>query len=271
MNIFYFDVKRLFKSCVIWSVVCGALIIMFMAFYPSMMDSGISELVQTKLGGFPDGLMEAFGLDDMVDFTDIVQYLAYVIQYIGMAAAIYGAILGVNALFDEEDDGTIEFLYAQPISRTQIVIYKLLSRLFLFFVFIFLIGFITMGISLVFKTNAVETIDMLMDIKTIFIGMFFSGTIFLCLGFLLSTILKQGANSAAISIGIFFISYIFGILAKMKDNLEFMKYFSPFDYTMPRDLIREGWNGGYIIAGIGIILVSIIGTFIIYNRKDMKI
>lgn len=70
MNVFQFEVKRLIKSCITWSVVFGILIILFMSFYPNMKDSGIQELVETKLNAFPEGMMQAFGLDEMVDFTD---------------------------------------------------------------------------------------------------------------------------------------------------------------------------------------------------------
>ena len=43
-----------------------------MSFYPNMKDSGIQELVETKLNAFPEGMMQAFGLDEMVDFY--IQY-----------------------------------------------------------------------------------------------------------------------------------------------------------------------------------------------------
>lgn len=271
MNVFQFEVKRLIKSCLIWSLVCGALIILFMSFFPSMKNSGIQELVNTKIEAFPKGLLEAFGLDNMVDFTDITQYLAYVIQYIAMAAAIYGIILGVDALLDEEAEGTIEFLYAQPISRRQIITYKSMSRMVAFFIFIFITGLITTGISMVLKPKDIDMLTMLVNIKSIFIGMTFVGFIFLAIGLLLSTILKPSYNSTAISIGVFFITYIFGVLSKMRDGLGFFRYLSPFDYALPMDIIREGWEFDYIFVGMVIILISIIGTYIIYNKKDMNI
>lgn len=271
MNIFQFEVKRLFKSSLIWSLVCGAIIVLFMSFYPSMKDSGIQELVETKLGAFPEGFREVFGLNEMVDFTDIIQYMAYVIQYIAMAASIYGAILGVNALLEEEIDGTIEFLYAQPVSRSQIVAYKILSRVFLLLIYICITGLIAMLISILFKNEGIDTLKMLMDIKDIFIGMSFVSYIFFAVGLLLSTILKTTVNSTATSIGVFFITYVIGVLSKIRDGLEPLRYFSPFDYAMPMDLVKRGWDVKHIILGSSIIIISIIGTFVIYNRKDMKI
>lgn len=271
MNIFQFEIKRLFKSCLIWSVVCGALVILFMSFYPSMKNSGIQELVYTKIDAFPEGLLQAFGLDNMIDFTDIMQYQAYVIQYISMAAAIYGAIIGVSSLLEEESEGTIEFLYAQPVSRSQIITYKVLSRALIFTIFIIITGIVTMAISVLFKSEGIDTLNMLLDIKNIFIGMSFIGFIFLGIGLFLSTILKPSYNSTAISIGVFFITYLFGILSKMRDNLDYFRYLSPYDYALPMDLIRKGWNFSYVIIGIGIIIISTAGAYIVYNKKDMKI
>ena len=116
MNIFNFEFKRLLKSCIIWSLVCGALITLFMSLFPTMEDMGMKQIVNDKMGGMPVEILKAFNIDSSMDFTDIFNYLGYAIQYIAMASAVYGAILGVNSLIREESQGTIEFLYSKPIS-----------------------------------------------------------------------------------------------------------------------------------------------------------
>lgn len=271
MNIVRFEIKRYFKSSIVLALICGGLILLFMALFPSMKDSGIQDLVATKLDAFPEGFLEAFGLDDMVDFTDIMQYMAYTIQYISMALAIYGLILGVNTLLSEEAEGTIEFLYAQPISRNQILISKIFSNIYLLFQSIIIIGIMTMGISAITKTEDYKLMELLMDIKSVFIGIGFVTYIYFFLGLLLSTILKPSLNTTSISLGIFFITYVFGVISRLRDNLSWIKFFSPFDYGFPMDIVRQGWEIKYIISGIIIIFVSILLTFFIYNKKDMKI
>lgn len=271
MNIFIFEVKRLFKSCLIWSLICGASIVLFMLLFPSMQNSGIQELIGTKLDAFPQGFLEAFGLDTMVDFTDIMQYQAYSIQYIGMAAAIFGSILGIDSLLQEEVEGTIEFLYAQPVSRSEVVTYKILSRFMIFFIFMAIFSVFTMGISIIVKPKGIGIYNIIMDIKMVLIGIFFIGIIFFSIGLFLSASLKPSYNSTAISIGVFFITYILGIISNMKDNMKFLRYFSPFDYALPMDIVREGWNIRYIILGLFIILVCIVSTYVIYKKRDFRI
>ena len=245
MNIFKFEFKRLLKSCIIWSLVCGALITLFMSLFPTMEDMGMQQIVNNKMGGMPVEILKAFNIDSSMDFTDIFNYLGYAIQYIAMASAVYGAILGVNSLIREESQGTIEFLYSKPINRLKIVTSKL--------------GAI------------VEVMNLIINIKVVFIGILLLGLIFISLGALISSIVKSDKGAIPISIGIFFVSYFLGIIGKLKDSFNWLKYFSPFDYYAPSEILKDGFEVKFIIIGICLIIISIISSYFIYSKKDMNI
>ena len=112
VNIFKFEFKRQFKSLIIWTTVCSALVVLFMALFPSMKEMGMQELVGSKLEVLPEAFLEAFNISGATDFSNISDFSAYVLQYIIMVGGIYAAILGVSALVKEESEGTIEFLYS---------------------------------------------------------------------------------------------------------------------------------------------------------------
>ena len=269
MNIFKFEFKRQFKSLIIWSIVCSALVIMFMALFPSMKDMGMQELVGDKLGAMPSTLLEAFNIDEMMDFSNIKDYMGYCLQYIVMAAGIYGLILGASALSKEEKDGTIEFLYSKPITRNKIVTSKLLASIVIIFIFIFIIGLVTMAIGIIVKPEDIKTIDLLMDIKIMYIGMAMLSYTFMSIGFLLSMIIKARTNVTAVALGVFFASYFVGVLGKLKESFEWLIYFSPTDYFIPAKIFKDGFELRYVIVATVLILVSIVGTYIIYNKKDL--
>ena len=271
MNIFKFELKKMFKSCLIWSAVCGMLIVLFMGLFPSMADMGMQDIVNNKMSGLSVDMLKAFNIEAGLDFTDIFNYLGYVIQYIAMASAVYGAILGVNSLIKEESQGTIEFLYSKPITRNKIITAKLFSNLAIYFVYIVIIGIITMMSCYFVKPDNIDVNDLIINVRTVFIGMFLLGVIFLSVGISISSILKSDKGSISLSIGIFFVTYVLGIVGKLKEDFEFLKYFSPFDYFAPGELLKDGFDTRFVLIGLCIVFVSIVSSYLIYKRKDMNI
>jgi ABC-2 type transport system permease protein len=271
MNIYKMEFKKALKPLAIWSIVCVLLTILFMSMFPSMMDSGMQEIVDTKMNAMPEAILEAFNLKDLPDFTKLNQYFAYVFQYIVMAGYIFAGMLGAKSLIKEESEGTIEFLYAQPASRTKIVTMKLLSSIAIFYVFAMIMAVASILISLAVKPADLKVIDLFMDMKILFSGFFLVGLVFMSIGFLVSVLIPHLRLSMPISIGIFFVTYLLGTFAGMIDSLEFLKYFSPFHYAVPSELVKNGFQTVNIALAFVIVIVSITGTYFIYRKKDFRI
>lgn len=271
MNMFKMELKRGLKPLAIWSIVCVLLIILFMSMFPSMKDSGMQELVNTKMDAMPKALLEAFNLENMPDFSKLNEYFAYVFQYIVIAGSIYGGILGSKALIKEESEGTIEFLYAQPVSRTKIVTMKILSSVVIFYLFVMVMALASIGISLLVKPDDLKVIDLVMDMKLLYGGFFLIGLVFMSIGFLISVVINNLRLAMPISTGIFFTTYLLGTFSGMIGNLEFLKYFSPFHYAVPSELLKNGFQTSNIAISIVIIIVTIASTYFIYRKKDFII
>ncbi len=271
MNIFKMEFRKAFKPLSIWTIICVLLTLLFMSMFPSMKDSGMQEIVDTKMSAMPEAILEAFNLKDLPDFTRLNQYFAYVFQYIVMAGCIYAGMLGAKSLIKEESEGTIEFLYAQPASRTKIVTMKLLSSLATFYVFAMAMAVASILISLAVKPSDLKVIDLFMDMKLLFSGFFLVGIVFMSIGFLVSVLIPHLRLAMPVSIGIFFVTYLLGIFSGMIDSLEFLKYLSPFHYAVPSEVIKNGFHTVNIVLAFAISIVSIIGTYIIYRKKDFKL
>ena len=271
MNIFTFEFKRNIKSLICWSIGASLIVILYMSLFPSMKDMGIQQLMGEKLEALPEAVLDAFNFSSATDFSNINDYLAYSMQYIAMASGIYGVILGINSIIEEESEGTIEFLYSKPVSRIKIFFSKILSRVIYFCLFIIIIAIITLSISLFVKPEEIKTIDLILNIKNIFIGLSFLGYIFMAIGVLISTILKKGKMATIIGVALFFGTYILGIISKLKDNFSFVKYISPYEWVIPTNIIRDGFEGKFILLGSVVIIASISIATIIYKNKDMNV
>ncbi|KGK89954.1 ABC transporter permease subunit [Clostridium sp. HMP27] len=271
MNVFKMEVKNGMRPLSIWSIICVLLTILFMSMFPSMKDSGMKEIVNTKMDAMPQAILEAFNLKSMPDFTKLNEYFAYVFQYIVIAGGIYAGMLGAKSLIKEESEGTIEFLYAQPISRNKIVTMKILSSLALFYIFVVIIAVASTIISLIVKPSDLKIISLIIDLKMLFSAFMLVGLVFMAVGFLLSSLISHLRLAMPIFMGFFFTTYLLGMFSNMIGQLKFLKYFSPFHYAVPLEIIKDGFDGISIALALVIIFLSISITYITYRKKDFRI
>ncbi|MEI8200317.1 MAG: ABC transporter permease subunit [Eubacteriales bacterium] len=274
MNILRLELHNQRKGLLIWSSIMFVSVFLFMAFFPSMGGGNMGELLTAETAAFSKEMLAAFGLDNMPDFSKIQEFFAYIMQYIALAGAIYAALRGATALIGEETSGTIEYLYAQPVRRSEIFFQKLLASGITFLSYSAAVTAAALVSLLCFKSKDTDLSSAAAGMVKIMIGMFFSGMVFLCIGFLLSTILKSSRLVASTANGLVFGTYILGIFAHAFENnikgIQNLTYLSPLDYAMPSDILRNGFQLKFVILGFAVMAVSIGCAYLIYLKKDLK-
>jgi len=270
LNMYGFETRRLLKGLLTWSAVVTLLLVLFMAFFPSMAESGLADLSKYKLDALPPAVLEAFGLSVTTDLSDLLQYYAYIAQYILMAAAIYALILGTSALIKEESEGTIEFLYARPVSRLEITTNKLLSIVTILWAF----NLVTLAASVLllhtFRDPGYEYLPLTL---TMFSGMLAAQMVFLTVGFALSTVLSRDSNPVTVGLGLFFVTYLLGAIAAVNEQLEWLKYLSPFHYVQPTSILANEVTIEQVYLHIMLLttITAILFAYWRYRRKDLLI
>ncbi len=270
MNIYFFEIRRLLKSLLVWSSIVTLLLVLFMAFFPSMVESGMAELTRAKINAIPPAMREAFGISEMMDFSDLLQYYAYILQFILMAASIYAAILGSSALIKEETEGTIEFLYAQPVSRARITTTKLLSSLTILLAFNIILFIASVILMQAFKEPSYEYLSMTL---AMFKGMLAAQLVFLTIGLALSTVIPRSSSVGPVALGFFFITYLLGDIAAIIEQLEWLKYVSPYHYVQPATILAASGSikPVYTILMLLITIFSISFAYWRYHQKDLLV
>lgn len=267
MNVFIFEIKRQLKPLLAWSTIVALLLVLFMAFFPSMASSGMAQLVKAKINAIPPGMREVVGISQMTDFSDLLQYFAYVAQYILMAACIYAGILGASALVKEETEGTIEFLYAQPISRSKITSIKLLSILSVLGAFNVVFFLVSLILFQAFKEPGYVYLNLLW---AMFQGMIAAQLVFLALGLSLSSVLPRSSQPATVALAVFFITYLLGTFSLVIKKLEWLKYLSPFHYVQPSTILSSGGTikPVFVVLMLSVIIIAIFFAYWRYSKKD---
>ncbi len=270
MNIFKMEFKRGFRSLLLWTGICGVLTALFTLLYPSMLNSDMLALMNAKISSLPQEFVDAFHLSSQ-DITQLPNFFAYMFQFILMAVCIYGLLLGLTALSKEEGEGTIEFLYAKPVSRAQIVSSKLANAAVSFACFIAVISIAGMLAGISVRPAGLEFMDMAAAFKTILLGGMIAGFTYLLLGFAVSVLLKKAKHAAPMAVMLFFLTYILGSIPSITGVLNFLKWVAPMNYFLPGEVVGTGIDGTNVLVSVLIMGASAALTYALYRRRNFYI
>ncbi len=270
MNIFKMEFKRGFKSLLLWTGICGALTVLFTLLYPSMLDSDMLAMMNAKIEALPREFVDAFHLSSQ-DITKLPNFFAYMFQFIMMAVCIYGLQLGFTALSKEESEGTIEFLYAKPVSRSQIVSSKLANAAVSFFCYVAVISAAGLLTGICVRPADLEMTDMVSSFKTILLGGMIAGYTYLLLGFAVSILLKKAKHAASLSVMLFFLTYILGNIPSITGVLNFLKWAAPMNYFLPGEVVGTGIDGTNVLVSVLIMGASAALTYALYRRRNFYV
>ncbi|MEL7610378.1 MAG: ABC transporter permease subunit [Bacillota bacterium] len=269
MNVFLLELRILRKSFVIRTLSVAGVIVLMLAFFPSMQSEAMKALAGAKLEGIDPALLAALGLSTMMDFTVIANYFGYVLQYVTLVIMVLVTQQAVSLLIKEESDGTIEFLCAKPLSRSEIFFQKLLAHLAATIGMIAVCAAATViGYLAVSDYTLGEAVK---EVVTFYYGILFVGVLFTSVGVFLSTLIKSSKAVAGIAIAIVFGTFILGMMSAVVENLDFLIWFSPMDWIKPQKLLTDGILPEEWIVGCSVILLSPSAAWLRYRRKDLLI
>lgn len=258
------ELKINLKSFCIW---CGILLAFFgviFLVYPSLMSSDMSNQMNDMLAMFPPEMLAAFNMD-LVGIESVFAWMqteGY--MFLTLLGGIYAALLGANILLKEENDKTIEFLYARPVSRSQIVTSRVvcgLMNLVLFTAVITLFNLIGLALSDELELAAFLRMSLM---PLLLYGMLFSISLFL------STFLHKSRQATSLALGITMLSFLLQIIGSMGESTKVLGKLSLFEFVSIRFLIENHRpNLVYLSVGLVIMVLCIGGTYFQYSRKEL--
>jgi len=265
MILFFREIVRNVKSFTVWTVILVLSNIGMMAMYPTFATQAGSynELMKK----FPKEILQGLSMDKL-NLGQILDYFAYVFLYIILFGAVYAMILASSIISKEENEKTIEFLMAKPVTRNSIVTAKALC------VLIYLVVFnLIFVITDYFLFEAFKKVDYSMNIFLLMhFGFFSIQMTFAAMGLLISVFIVKAKSIYPISFGVVLGAFFINIIAAISNKLENFKYLSPFKYVNPADLVKNGKiETVYLVLMVFVIIVSVALTYIFYNRKNITV
>jgi ABC-2 type transport system permease protein len=256
------------KSLLVYLAIAIIFVWMYVALFPSIakQQADFSQM----LANYPEGLLKAFGIDpstlglaDLEGFLSLEHYsilwpLLLIILLVSYASA---------AIAGEIEKGTIEVLLAQPLSRSKFFAGKYAAGLLLLFTFTFF------SVLAVFPLAKIYHFDLRAanHLTMAALGFLFGLTIF-CLTLMFSCIFSERGKAASLTGGILILMYALNIVASLKENVSFLKYFSFFYYyDYHAALVENHLEPVTIVVFLAVgLLTTFLGAFW-FNRRDIAV
>ena len=264
MNIFSHELKGNIKSLIIWSVIILFFVLVGFAKFSAFANN--PEMVAI-LDSVPKGMLDALSLNAF-NLTTVTGFYGIMFMYYSLMLAIAAALWGSDFISKEERDKTVEFALTMPVTRSKVVTGKTLAAV----ISCIILNLVTMAATFVAAQtynpdNKFYTFVLLCNV-----AMFIIQLVFLALGIFLGCAMKyyRRANSTAVSI--LLVTFFLYIIAGIDKNLSFIKYFSPFKYFDPLELLHESRiDPVFVLLSFGIIVVLMIAAYLTYQKRDLYI
>lgn len=264
MNIFLRELKANRKSLLIWSTIITLLIMIGVAKFSAF--AGNPEML-AMLDSMPPAVLDAMNMRAF-NLTTLSGFYGIMFIYFGLMGAIAAAMWGSDIISKEERDKTVEFSLVLPVSRSRVITAKALAALVNCVAFVL----ITWAVSLV-AVRSYNPDRAFFDYLALEMQAMFSiELIFLAIGLMLGCAMKQYKRSGSTAVAIILAAYFMSIMSSMQENLDFLKYFTPFKYFDAGELFRSGqFDSTYLILSAMIIIVSLAAGYWVYNKRDLYI
>ena len=264
MNILLRELRANFKSLLIWSGI--ALLFVTVGFSKFSAYEGNPELLAI-LDNLPPALVEAFNLNAF-NLTTITGFFGVMFSYFGLILSISAAMWGTDIITKEERDKTVEFSLTLPVTRSKLVTGKILAMV----VDSIILLFVTWG-SILLNATAYDTDSKFFEFVSLcMLALFIMQMIFLAIGVFLGCAMTHYKRASSLAVSVLLGTYFLSVISGMNENLDFLKYFSPFKYFNPGVMLNEAkMDAAYLALSAGIIVVSLVAGYFFYSKRDLYI
>jgi ABC-2 type transport system permease protein len=250
------------RALIGWSLGTAALVLVTVAYYPSIRDNPELSKFYKSLPPAVQALSGGVG----INFASPSGYLTSKLFAITVPIIfiIYGVLLGAAAVGREEDRGTAELLVTAPISRRRVIGEKALAALALLTaVGIALFAALLVGGALV-DTHISAGNLLAASLASVLIGTTF-GALTLAISGAFGHRAHPAAWAGAAAVG----AYLLYSLAPVVSSLSTWQKASPFYWYLASNPVANGFDLGHLAVLAGATTVLTVGAAVLFNRRDV--
>lgn len=242
--VFGHELRGSLRTFLAWVLPVGAMVALTSALQPSLAAGALAA----KLDSIPPMLRKAFGME-VVDFHRPAAYLATNFTTVTLTTALFAALLGASMIAKEEVLRTAELLYAQPTSRTRILVGKLGALAAYAVAFPCALAAVALAVLGAVAERPLEPLVIL----ALFAGALAIALCFAGLGMLAATLVRDKRSAAGVALGAVLGSYFLGVISAIAEPAAPLRYLSPHKLAEAPAILTGGLDplrvGALIVLG----------------------
>lgn len=254
-------IRDRWKNLLGWSLAMFALTSIQLYIYPTIEKT--ADAMDQFIKAFPKELIAMFRIEDYTSATGFLgtELFSMMIPLVFIAI---GSSWAASAAAEEEERGTSEIIYALPISRTSVLLSKVVSA-WLILAAITALEFVILSIGSPLVGLDLEGVELIPGLASCLgLGMFFHG-----LALLLGSITGKRGVALGAAIGIGLISFLVFSLAPLVDTFDSVLPFIPFEWALGNSPLTDGfdWLGlTFLLSGT---VLTTLASLVAINSRDL--
>lgn len=243
-----------------WAVGVALFTVIYTSFYNQF--QGAAELKQDAM---PQGMLDFLGIADMVSPAGYLQ--ATIFGLIGPLLLLMCAVtLTARTIARPEEDGGMELLLANPLSRTAFAGQRLAAT----GVAITVIAAIPVILLMIIVPRVGMDIA-LSNVAAAGAGLIALVWCFTGIAFLAGAATGKRGTVLAITGVLAVATYLANAIGGMADGWQWMRWLSPFHYFIGTDPLHTGWHPAQLLTLVAIgASATVVGVFL-FDRRDIGV
>lgn len=248
------------RAIIGWTCGVGAFTAIYTGFYSQF--QGAAELKQNAL---PQGMLDFLGIADMLSPAGYLQ--ATVFSLIGPLLVLMCAVtLTARTIARPEEDGGMELLLANPLSRTAFAVQRLAAAASA----ITLVAVVP-WILLSILVPAIGMNVPMGNLAAACVGLVLLAWCFTGIAFLAGAVTGKRGTVLTVAGVLGVATYMANALPNISDDASWLKWLSPFYYFIGTDPLHTGWHPGPLLLLAGIGIATAVAAVILFDRRDVGV
>jgi ABC-2 type transport system permease protein len=248
---------------IIWSIAAAAILIFFLSIFPGFATQ--ADLINQMYAKFPPAFRAAFSMDK-VDMSTVLGFYGFMLMFVQLCLAIQAGNAGFGLVSIEENEMTADFLLTKPVSRSRVLISKLLAAVTSLLLTDLVVWAATLVSIAAFNAGRpynTSTLFLLMLSFPLF------QLFFLSVGLMVSLIVKRVRSVTPYSLGLGFGAYVLGAFSGILGEVK-LELITPFKHFDPSYVVQHGaLNTPLVLLDVVVSLIALAVSYWLYLRRDI--